>query len=543
MTGKRTVFTVEGKPFIAIAGEAHNSSSSSGDYMVGVWEKAKELGLNTVLLPVSWELVEPEEDRFEFGLIDTLITQAREYGMKIVFLWFGSWKNAQCMYAPEWVKKDLERFPRAEVEKGKNKTRLEMFYRQPYTSLSYLGEETNKADAKAFAQFMKHLKKVDEEQHTVIGVQVENETGLQGSDREHSDKADLLFFKEVPKAFAEYMKTHTESMESGIKEAVENGADSGTWEEMFGTYAGEIFSAYHIAGYVEKVAAAGKAEYNLPMMVNCWLDKGEEAGKYPTGGPVAKVMEVWKYAAPSIDVYAPDIYVQNFIEICDAYTKLDNPLFIPETATHSHAAARLVYTIGHYHAACFAPFGFEDMGLPFNNISAFLFGADTSDPLLKQPQNVQEYHWCASTLNGMMDLLTEKYGTEDLQAVISENMDMETTFNISQGIPEGISEADTMLFGDVGFKVMMNVPLVNRKDGVCMILKETESTFYILANGCLLNIFSTNREKQNYDIISLEEGKFEKGNWIPGRRLNGDESSNLCYNEYTLLKLKLFLYQ
>ena len=158
----------------------------------------------------------------------------------------------------------------------------------------------------------------------------------------------------------------------------------------------EIFSAYHVASYVNKVAEAGKAVYDLPMTANCWLDKGEKPGKYPSGGPVARVMEVWKFAAPAIDIIAPDIYVQNFCEICDAYTKMDNPLFIPETATHSHAGPRLVYTIGHHHAICFAPFGFEDMGQEFTGTQSYLFGVDTSDPLLQTPQNVEEYRWVQS---------------------------------------------------------------------------------------------------------------------------------------------------
>lgn len=192
MNSRRTVLTVGGKPFIAIAGEVHNSSSSSVKYMENIWKQAKETGLNTLLLPVTWELTEPVEGQFSFELVDALIAQAKKYHMKIIFLWFGTWKNAQCMYAPEWVKKDLKRFPRAQVEKGKNKTRLSNFYGLEYTTLSYLGEETRHADAKAFAEVMKHLKKVDSEARTVIAVQVENETGLHGAAREYSDEADFL---------------------------------------------------------------------------------------------------------------------------------------------------------------------------------------------------------------------------------------------------------------------------------------------------------------------------------------------------------------
>lgn len=549
MSSQRTIYTCNGKPWIAIAGEVHNSNSSDPVYMEKVWDKAQELGMNTLLLPMAWELVEPEEGRFEFALTDQLIAQARERDMKIVFLWFGTWKNAQCMYAPEWVKKDLARFPRAQVEKGKNKATLVKFHGMSYTTLSYMGEETNKADARAFAEWMKHLKEVDEKEHTVIGIQVENETGLQGEAREHSDEADAAFAEAVPQGLADYMKAHVDSMEPEMKAAVENGAASGTWSEVFGPVAGEAFSAYKIASYVERVAAAGKAVYELPMSVNCWLDKGDEAGFYPSGGPVAKVMEIWKYAAPSIDVIAPDIYVQNFHEICDQYMKMDNPLVIPETAVHSYVAPRMVYCVGHYHAACFAPFGFEDMGQPFNAIQGYLFGMDVTDPLLKTPQNVEEYGWCAKTLHSMMDLLASKYGTKDLQAVISEKMDM-TPIDLSSmdpakgmaGMLKSDPENDTMMFGTFGFKVIMNMPMISRKDGVCLIVKESEDTYYILGNACMIAPFSADPAKPNYDIISLEEGHFENGTWKAGRRLNGDESASLSFDEYEILKLKVFTY-
>lgn len=523
---KNNLFIVNEKPFIALAGEVHNSNSSSPDYMEGVWDKAQNLGMNTLLLPVSWELTEPEEGRFDFEIPDALIHQARERQMKLIFLWFGTWKNAQCMYAPEWVKTDLVRFPRAQVKKRENKTNLENFYGMPYTSLSYLGEETKKADAKAFAAFMSHLKEMDEKEHTVIMVQVENETGLQGAAREHSDLADELFAGNVPEGLAAYMRANTKEMAENVRNAVEAGIYGKTWGEVFGNTAEELFSAYYIASYVNAVAEAGKEVYDLPMAVNCWLDKGEEPGKYPSGGPVARVMEVWKYAAPAIHVFAPDIYVTDFCGICNAYTKLNNPLFIPETATHSHAGPRLAYCVGHYHALGFAPFAFEDMGKPFNDLQSYLFGVDVSDPLLKIPQDEKEYAWYNRTIDSMMPLIASKYGTKELQAVISE-----------------VPDQDMMIFGRIGFKILMNIPMITRKDNVCMIVQENQDTFYILANACIIAYFSADPKLKNVDILSLEEGSFEEGVWKPGRRLNGDEASSLKCNEPVLWKMKLFLYE
>ena len=148
------VLMVDDKPFILLAGEVHNSSSSSLEYMEQVWEKAKTLGMNCLLLPVTWELIELEEGRFDFSLVQGLIEQARRHGMRISFLWFGAWKNAQCYYAPAWVKTNPKRFRRAEIEKGKGFLRLQNFYDMPYTSLSYLCVETMRCDARAFGRLM-----------------------------------------------------------------------------------------------------------------------------------------------------------------------------------------------------------------------------------------------------------------------------------------------------------------------------------------------------------------------------------------------------
>lgn len=523
-TGGKKCLMVHDKPYIMLSGEVHNSNSSSVAYMEGVWDKAESLGMNSLLLPISWEMVEPREDVFDFSLVDGLIKQARRRKKKLVLLWFGAWKNAQCMYAPGWVKMDLERFARAEVVKGQHLARLKDFYGMSYTSLSYLCEATKKADAKAFRELMLHLKAVDAHENTVIAVQVENETGVQGAAREHSNEADKLFAMDVPVAFIDHMKASTATMASDVKAAVEAGVPSGSWSEVFGEVAEEMFSAYHIASYVNAVALAGKEVYPLPMIANCWLDKGQAPGIYPSGGPVARMMEAWKCCAPDIDIIAPDIYAPNFCDLCDDYVKLDNPLFIPETGIHCYAGPRMVYTVGHHHALCYAPFGFEEMGKPMSSPFSALFGADTEDPMLSVPQDVEEYCWYAKTLDSMMDLLASRYGTDDLQAVLCER-----------------SSDDTMLFGGIGFKAMMDLPVSTRKDGVCLVLKQDDDVYYVVANGCLVAPFSTDPSKPNIDFLDLEEGEFENGQWKMHRRLNGDEL-HLMPQAPVLLKVRLFAY-
>jgi hypothetical protein len=330
----------------------------------------------------------------------------------------------------------------------------------------------------------------------------------------------------VPQDFADYMHSHTGAMAADVRKSVESGAAFGSWEQVFGDAAEEIFSAFYTANYVNTVAAAGKGAYPLPLTVNCWLDKGEKAGRYPSGGPVSRMLEVWSYCAPNIDLFCPDIYVPDFCGVCDEYTRRGNALFIPETATHSYAGPRAVYVVGRYHALGYAPFGFENMGDEFTAAESYLFGMDVTDPALKTAQNGDEYAWYNKTLHDMMPLLTEKYGTKDLQAVICER-----------------KEEDTMLFGDFGIKVLFDHPMIPKKDGVCLGLKTSENEFFVIANRCGLMVFSTNPDKPHIDILVLEEGRFEDGKWHMIRRLNGDEVMLMSYNKPALLRLKVFAYK
>ena len=554
--GNQKVLLVDGKPFIMLAGEVHNSDSSSPAYMEQIWKIAEELGMNSLLLPVTWEMVEPVEGEFHFEILDQLIDQAREHGMKIGLLWFGSFKNAECMYAPEWVKRDLERFHRGQIVKGKNKAGRRVSptlpVTIPYTTISYLSENAMQADARAFGKMMQHVREYDEAYGTVITVQVENETGLLGNAREVSDEADAAFAGEVPQEFASYMRSHTEYMEEDVRAAVEAGAEKGSWSEVFGAVAEEIFSAYHVASFVEYVAKAGKDAYDLPMAVNCWLDKAADTpGDYPSGGPVARVHEVWDYCAPSIDVYCPDIYVPYFNKVCDRFVKSGtNPLYIPEAATHSYAAPRMVYTVGHYHAMCYSPFGFDDIGKPFSAAQGYLFGMDVTDPALKTPQNFEEYAALGKILREAMPLLAERYGTTDLQAVCAER---EAEKKKALGLPEDMNPMERMLaeaaaatkmiFGDLGVSVGFGGMMRPRNDGVLLVCRTKENEVYMIGEQCDIQLFSTDSEKTNLDILRLEEGTFENGVFVPGRRFNGDETAQLKLDKPGVLRLQWFTYE
>ena len=517
------VLLVDDKPFIMLCGELHNSSSSTLKYMEPIWDKMQSIHLNSLVFPVTWQQTEPVEGEFHFELVDGLIEQARAHGMKFGILWFGTWKNANCSYVPGWVKRDTVRFRRAEGQKGKNLGYFQMFgHEVPYTTLSAFCEETTKADAKAFAALCRHLKEYDTD-HTVVLIQVENETGILGAPRDHSDIADALFAEKVPQELIDGLKARQDTMVEDVKEAFEK-CQNGTWEEVFGETADEVFMAYYTAKHVEAVAKAGKTEYPIPMYANCWLCQGQKPGGYPSGGPVHRVLEVWQTAAPSLDWLAPDIYVPNFVETCDQYVKQGNPLFIPEVAMHGGAPGRLIYAVGHHQALCFAPFGIDDIGLHADTSLGAMVGMDVSDPELTKRLDPEIYGRVNELLGGLIPVLGDLYGTKDLDALIREDPDRRT-----------------MTFGDVAISAVFESPVIRQGGGALLAARVAPDTFYLLGMGCMPAFTSLDPEKPFFEYITIEEGEFIDGQWTVSRLLNGDEEY-VRFNKPSLLKVEIHIF-
>src|SRR5450759_3237234 len=378
--GTATQLIVDGKPFLALTGELGNNTASSMENMQPIWPKLLAGNLNSVLAAVSWAQIEPEEGKYEFQLVDRLIYEARRNDLKVVFLWFGSWKNGLSSYAPYWVKKDFKRFPRIRIKGGRT---LEL--------LSTFGTATRDADARAYRALMRRIKEVDGRNHTVIMMQVENEVGVLRDSRDRGEAANSTFAAQVPQELMAYLQKHKDTLAPELREvwAANGSITAGTWEQAFGAGkpdsvdmpiqttsppmsaaehesawrklhwpVDEIFMAWNYAKFVNKVVEEGKAEYNIPMFVNAWLQQPNMAwpGTYPSGGPLPQVHDVWRAGAPVADLLAPDLYLQYFDEVCERFMRNGNALFIPETSAN---AANALTAFGKYGAIGFSPFGIE----------------------------------------------------------------------------------------------------------------------------------------------------------------------------------------
>ena len=297
--GTATQLVVDGRPFLIRGGELGNSSASNLEYLAPHWKTFREQGLNTILAPVYWDLIEPQEGRFDFRLVDGLVTEARKHDLRLVLLWFGSWKNSMSCYAPAWVKTNQARFPRS-VDTGGRSVEI----------LSPFSTANRDTDARAFAALMKRLREIDGREHTVLMVQVENEIGMIPSARDHSEEANRAFASAVPDALMTYIVKHAESLAPELRAAWQaaGARRRGTWAEVFGGGAAseEIFMAWHFARFTEHVTAAGKAAYPLPMFVNAALVRpGYQPGQYPSAGPLPHLSDIWRAGAPSVDSSRP----------------------------------------------------------------------------------------------------------------------------------------------------------------------------------------------------------------------------------------------
>lgn len=499
--GNMLQLMVQNKPFIMLAGELHNSSASSLDYLCPLLDKVARCHLNTVLAPISWELVEPVEGRFDFSLVDGIIEAARARGLKLVLLWFGTMKNAISCYAPSWVKTDQRRFPRAETEPG-----------MPSWTVSPFCKEAMQCDSRAFARLMRRIREVDATSQTVIMMQVENETGILNAPRDLSAEATVAFAAEIPSKLLGYIAEKCETLRPELRKAWEGSGSrrSGSWQEVFGADAEEFLMGWQIASFVDAVAESGRREYDLPMYANAWLcgGPGFPPGKYPSGGPISKLLDVWRAAAPHIDLIAPDIYLKDFRDVCADYSAQGNTLFIPEASNEPVASANALYALGRHDALGFSPFGIEDI--------------DETHPIVETYRN----------LSGLLPVIATARGTGRMTAFIQEADEEKWDFEL----------------GGFRFNCRTRARLAELKvPGSAILILMEEGEFVCVGRNLIFTFTPPDGKSGMAEILEMDIGEFVEGQWRYGHRLNGDESSHgtgiVLGMELTVRRFRLFALQ
>jgi hypothetical protein len=491
--GDAVQLIVDGAPYPILGGELHNSSPSSPAYMAAIWDKLARNDVPTVIGVASWEMVEPQEGQFDFASVDDQIRQARARGIRLVLIWFGGYKNAESTYAPTWVRTNEERFPRARRDPATKLQGIANFLRNG-VALSVFNDRLLDADARAFAALMQHIRKVDKDR-TVVLVQVENEVGLLGDSRDRSPLAERAWAQPVPDELMTYLRQHRETLRPQVRDAWARGgyASSGTWAQVFGTdkAADEIFMAWAFGRYVDKVARAGAEQHRLPMYANAWLGpqpKSPEPGDYPSGGPVARMMDVWKAAAPSLSFLSPDIYIDDFEGTLGDFNRPENPIFVPEAKP---VVGNLFVALGRYSAIGFSPFGIEDVPDGDDLFKAYRV-LNTMVPQIARAQ--QE-----GRIRGFKTA-TGRIETQTLGGFAITVVGPRSTEGFA-GAGTGSAAAATL-------------------QGYGLIMQTSPNEFLVVARGASLQFSSTGAE---VEVDWAQEGTFENGRWTAGRTLNGDE--------------------
>ncbi|OXA80939.1 Beta-galactosidase GanA [Flavobacterium aquidurense] len=510
--GNKTQLMVNEKPFLVLGGELGNSSATSMESMENIWPKLKDMKLNTVLTPVYWELIEKEEGKFDFSLVDDLILRARKEDLKLVFLWFGSWKNSMSSHAPAWVKLNQKKYPRIKNDKNKS-----------HEILTPFSENNLKADINAFQKLMAHLRDFDQKEQTVIMIQVENEIGMLPTARDYCPQANEAFNNEVPAELVHYLQKNKERLAPEFLEIwkVNGFKTKGNWEQVFGKslQTDEIFMAWYFSKFTNAVAKAGKDSYAIPMFVNAALNAaGKKPGEYPSAGPLPHLMDTWKAAGNSVDFLSPDFYNPLFKYWNDLFTRQGDPLFIPEHKFDKTAPFKGLYAIGHYEAIGFSPFSIESV-----------------EDAKKEP------------LGKIYDL------AQQLTPVIEANKGLH---KIDGVLLDKENQSQIVQLGDYEFTFKHDYTLNWSDDAKeatwpmtsAIIIELTPNEFYIAGSGIVVTFKPVKDTTRNAGILKVDQGTFENKVWKTFRHFNGDQTHQgrhvrIAVGDYEIQKVQLYTYE
>jgi hypothetical protein len=492
---------VDGAPFLMLGIQANNSSAWP-DYLNKVWPAAEAIHANTVELPIYWEQFEATPGQYDYSVMDQILHQAREHHLRLVLLWFGTWKNGSSHYTPEWIKLDQQKYPFVVNKDG-----------QTVDSPSTFSPARLEADKNAFRALMHHLRQNDP-QHTVLMVQVENEAGVWGAVRDYGPEAEKAFAGPVPGRLV-----------AGL------GKKPGSWREVFGEDADELFQGWCIASYIEQIAAAGKAEYPLPLYANAALREPFNPGKppsYESGAPTDNEIALWKIAAPSIDLLAPDIYMpeySKYLKVIDFYYRPDNPLLVPETGNPAEYARYVYAAIGH------GALGWAPFGLDLSRFSNQASGPESMEPEAFKPF-ARQYELLApiARLLAQGNLEGKVKGSAEDPEQHRQTLAFDRwNVLLAYGMPS---------FGD-----WMQPKGNNPVDGGAVVMQLGADEFLVAGHHVRVDFAPTFAPGKKKFWLKVEEGSYDAaGKWKTRRLWNGDQTDyglNLKSDENVLLKVSL----
>lgn len=500
-------------PVLLLGGQVHNSSSSSPASIADSFAHVRAINGNAVLSPVSWALTEPEEGSFDFSLVDNMLEAARSNDLRLVLLWYGAYKNARSTYAPSWVRGNPERFPRTVIN-AKGRSAFSYEGSMPGPVVTVFSESLREADACAFESLLRHLAEVDTDDVVAL-IQVQNETGMLRDSRDRGPLAEVAWHAQVPAALLAFVRD--EAQDASLVRTLwkkQGEKQAGTWGDVFGTDSGadEVFMAWSVAQYIEHLAVRGQAIKNVPMYANAWLGPQpgqDEPGQYPSGGPGARVLDVWKVAAPSLALLGPDIYIDDADGAMRTYATGTQPLFVPESRL---SAGELVRAIGTYRAIGWSAFGVDGAN-PEGQLAATLEFLTALESVITTAQPRDRVS--AVVVEPGQEVVEVRVGEIDIAARGTFALFQRMLLDAGIQIPD----RDHLSLPNETLPTEP-VPYAGEERPFGLLVVEDENSIIIVGQGLTLDFFHTG---SRVEIDSVEELLVQDGRIVSGRVLNGDE--------------------
>ncbi len=501
----------KGRPMLLLGLQTMNSSTGSPLVEKAIQAVKKYHG-NVLEAPIYWNVIEPEKDRYEMKLVKDLIDQVRAAGLRLIILWFATSKNGHPNYAPDYVKLDPQTYQITVGPTGGQNA-----------SLSPHGLATLERDKKAYCEVLKFLKEYDGEKRTVLGIQIENEMGLANTDRDYS----LLAQKDYEKPLPEELKdVHLE--DCGKCDG------SNTWRGHFGRHAHEAFSAWYHARFIGEIARAGKEIYpELVTYTNVMVgEQGvEENGwNYNAGAAVGRVLDIWKIAAPKLDLICPDIYnpaKKDYTRIAARYTRPDNALFIPESATGGEAnAMNALRAIADFGCIGICGFGAE-------------WTLDGNGELLPDNRTMM---YTMQTIRNLSPLLIKYRGTGKVHAILQDEFASQDYLKLEKFhvLTHFFRGSFKRFHGATRFNPRLPENQHHMEErGRALLIEVGEYEYYLAGVGVGIDFIRrpdpedtdpwallSSRQSTQLNHLSIEEGHFdENGNWVIDFLRNGDQTN------------------
>jgi hypothetical protein len=198
------------------------------------------------------------------------------------------------------------------------------------------------------------------------------------------------------------------------------------------------------------------------------------------------MLDIYQFAAPAIDLIAPDNYNEDYISKLKEYDRNDNPIFVPEAVALFRGIkwsgpAQAFYTLSEFNALGFSPFGID------NDVY------DENHPL-KDAYRV---------LNNLMPLIIKEHGTGKMRGFMQQD-----------------KKTDTVDFGDYEMHANYGYPY----KGYGLVIRLSEDEFLVSGNGVNISFSSKNKSLPGISYGTIREGHFVNGEWKTLKYVGGDEA-------------------